>query len=364
MNVICFLKRIFTVKNGLVVAILAANASASFAETVSYSYDTLNRLTKVQYGGGTVITYVYDAMGNRLVKSLYRSGTPLNTAPNPALLKSPALGAVVGNSLTLQWSGSDPNPGDRLSYELYLGSATNALRKIWSGSQTSFSPWNLPANSTYYWKVVTRDSQNAETAGPLWSFITGATAVNPTPFTLSVALTGTGGGTITSSPVGIACTGAPTDTCNSDFSKGSPVTLMAVNDGSSRLESWSIASCALNPNCIITMDSDLRVTAGFKLVPPIQTSYPTSPMIPPTEYSSFAQLEPMLQYMIFPYLLKSHNRLFQENVVLDGPATPILAITWKGGYTGDYSTVTGTTRIGGTVTIKNVTVTMDNIVIQ
>ena len=38
--------------------------------TISYQYDNLNRLTKVRYGDGTWITYVYDPAGNRLSRTL------------------------------------------------------------------------------------------------------------------------------------------------------------------------------------------------------------------------------------------------------------------------------------------------------
>lgn len=41
----------------------------AFAESLSYTYDSLNRLTKVDYGNGTVINYTYDAAGNRLTLS-------------------------------------------------------------------------------------------------------------------------------------------------------------------------------------------------------------------------------------------------------------------------------------------------------
>jgi YD repeat-containing protein len=34
------------------------------AESVSYEYDELNRLTRVRYGDGTVTTFAYDAAGN------------------------------------------------------------------------------------------------------------------------------------------------------------------------------------------------------------------------------------------------------------------------------------------------------------
>ncbi|MBO9709878.1 MAG: RHS repeat protein [Caulobacter sp.] len=43
---------------------LAATGSAS-AATVKYGYDALGRLVTVDYGDGKVVTYTYDAAGNR-----------------------------------------------------------------------------------------------------------------------------------------------------------------------------------------------------------------------------------------------------------------------------------------------------------
>jgi YD repeat-containing protein len=36
------------------------------AETIQYTYDSMNRLAMVQYGDGTTVAYTYDKMGNRL----------------------------------------------------------------------------------------------------------------------------------------------------------------------------------------------------------------------------------------------------------------------------------------------------------
>lgn len=55
-------------------ALLAGVVSLALAGSASYTYDTLGRLTKVAYGNGVVITYVYDAAGNRT--SLVVTGAP------------------------------------------------------------------------------------------------------------------------------------------------------------------------------------------------------------------------------------------------------------------------------------------------
>jgi YD repeat-containing protein len=45
-------------------------AAPGLAGSAQYTYDSLNRLTQVQYDDGTTIQYTYDAVGNRLVKQV------------------------------------------------------------------------------------------------------------------------------------------------------------------------------------------------------------------------------------------------------------------------------------------------------
>src|SRR5688572_6847253 len=39
---------------------------SAFSQSITYTYDSLNRLVRADYGGGIEITYGYDAAGNRL----------------------------------------------------------------------------------------------------------------------------------------------------------------------------------------------------------------------------------------------------------------------------------------------------------
>lgn len=50
-------------------AILFASLQAFAQGTVKYEYDANNRLTQVKYSNGIVVTYTYDALGNRLTKT-------------------------------------------------------------------------------------------------------------------------------------------------------------------------------------------------------------------------------------------------------------------------------------------------------
>jgi YD repeat-containing protein len=85
---------------------LAATAAAAWllsttvtsAGGVSYTYDTLNRLTNVNYGNGSVINYTYDAAGNRLTYS----GVVTNDAVAPSVvISSPTTGGTFSTTAPL-----------------------------------------------------------------------------------------------------------------------------------------------------------------------------------------------------------------------------------------------------------------------
>lgn len=72
---------------------------SSFADSISYTYDDLNRLQKITYGDGTVIEYTYDEVGNRTQKKITDTTTPVTTvAP---------LGGVYNTAKTVTLSCSD-----------------------------------------------------------------------------------------------------------------------------------------------------------------------------------------------------------------------------------------------------------------
>jgi hypothetical protein len=346
---------------------------------VTFSYDSMQRVIRAQYSSGPAIEYVYDKMGNRTIRRGYAAGITANTAPNQAASPSPANNAVgVSSPLTISWSGSDPNQGDRLSYIVHAGTASNALAPIWSGSQTSFAPGTLMAGTIYYWMVVTRDSHNAETAGPVWHFTTGPAVVNPLPVSLDVTLAGTGAGTITSTnPTGIVCTGLPTDDCTHDYPLNTSVTLHAVASNSSRLKGWSVESCpsvqsyeppyGLVPpeSCTFTMTENTSVAATFDQIPPIRILLTDNPFFPPYEMDVFATASGIIQsfgtYLQYSMKMQSHDRLFAEDVNIDSGSQDLL---WQGGYSADYSSVNGTTRIQGILTVQGGRVIVDRIEIR
>ncbi|MFO7650181.1 MAG: YncE family protein [bacterium] len=91
-------------------------------------------------------------------------------APNSPVPESGATELSVRP--VLRWRASDPDPGDSLEFDLYIGTA-NPPPPVESGlADTFYSPAGLKYDSTYYWRVVCRDQRGAETSGPVWRFRT------------------------------------------------------------------------------------------------------------------------------------------------------------------------------------------------
>jgi len=82
--------------------------------------------------------------------------------------------------------------------------------------------------------------------------------------TLTVVKSGTGTGTVTSSPAGIICG----DDCSETYSKVTKVKLTAKADTSSIFSGWSGGGCSGTKTCSVKVDSAVTVTADFALKTP------------------------------------------------------------------------------------------------
>lgn len=123
--------------------------------------------------------------------------------------------------------------------------------------QVTFAPTSLGVKSAYL-----AIPSNDPFTSTLNLALTG-TGVWPN---LSISKSGTGTGSVTSSPASISC-GA---TCGSTFATGSMVTLAATADPGSTFAGWSGACSGTGP-CTITMNANKTVTATFNSLGPIET---------------------------------------------------------------------------------------------
>jgi uncharacterized protein (TIGR02145 family) len=65
----------------------------------------------------------------------------------------------------------DPDD-DPVTYDVYFDSTTEPVIVRKDNYRPEYKTPILKINKTYYWRVVAKDNQNHETAGPLWSFTT------------------------------------------------------------------------------------------------------------------------------------------------------------------------------------------------
>ncbi|TGO03291.1 hypothetical protein PN36_09445 [Candidatus Thiomargarita nelsonii] len=173
---------------------------------------------------------------------------------------------LVQRTLTINKSGtgsgtvtSSPpgiNCGTDCSHDYNQGTSVTLTAQADSGS--TFTGWSGGGCSGTGSCTVTMNNDLTVTA----TFL----LVPPVQKTLTINKSGTGSGTVTSSPPGINC---GTD-CSHDYNQGTSVTLTATSDSGSSFTGWSGGGCSGTGSCTVTMNNDLTVTATFLLVAPDQ----------------------------------------------------------------------------------------------
>ncbi len=177
----------------------------------------------------------------------------------------------------------------------------------------------------------------------------------PSSFTLAVDKTGTGLGTVTSSPLGIDC-GAD---CTVDYIRDSSVTLIAAPAGGSVFQGWS-GPCSGKDTCTVTMSTARNVTATFAI--PTPKSFTVTTLNDGNSGSlrqaiSNANANPGDDTIIFQNGLSGTITLtggqldITDSLTLNGPGANVLAIS------GNHSSRVFQIHPGtnGTVTINGLT---------
>jgi hypothetical protein len=107
--------------------------------------------------------------------NLYTEGVGItNHLPFSPVLVSPALNSVQSAAtINLQWTASDVDTSDTLTYDVYFGTDKDNLSIVAPTNQSANSLSRTVAASTkYYWKVTVKDNNGGQTVGQVWSFTT------------------------------------------------------------------------------------------------------------------------------------------------------------------------------------------------
>jgi len=129
--------------------------------------------TRVAYRYYVSPTYTSLILGFRICRTVPYEGE--NRSPLAPYSSLPSDEAVVwATAITLGWDSYDPDD-DAITYDVYFDTNANPTTKVASNQvENTFNRSNLSYDTTYYWKVVAKDSKGATTEGPVWKFTTSA----------------------------------------------------------------------------------------------------------------------------------------------------------------------------------------------
>jgi hypothetical protein len=93
-----------------------------------------------------------------------------NYAPFPAEAVSPPRGSTVGatGTITLEWTGSDVD-NDIVDFDIYLDTSSSPTTLLGTTPESSLVA-SITANTVYYWRVVSRDSQGNTSQSEIFEF--------------------------------------------------------------------------------------------------------------------------------------------------------------------------------------------------
>jgi len=119
----------------------------------------------------------WDRWGYKSTSSNWNFITQENLPPDEPSYPIPSDNANdVPIQANLSWIGGDPNEGDVIKYDVYLEKDDDTPDKLVSEHQLEEifnNEEDFELFATYYWQIVSWDSKDLSTQGPIWSFTTG-----------------------------------------------------------------------------------------------------------------------------------------------------------------------------------------------
>ena len=168
---------------------------------------------------------------------------------------------ALAGTATLAWNAPSSNTDggpitDLAGYKIYYGtSPASYSASVDAGLVTTYQFNNLTDGLTYYFSVTAYNASRSESG---FSNEASKSLPPPTSYALTTSRTGTGAGSITSSPAGISCGSV----CSATFTAGAAATLTATASSGSLFAGWS-GACTGTGTCTLTMNAAKTATAAF-----------------------------------------------------------------------------------------------------
>ncbi|MCG2826214.1 MAG: right-handed parallel beta-helix repeat-containing protein [Thermoplasmatales archaeon] len=142
-----------------------------------------------------------DGVNTTSTSTIYGIKVTENNPPAVTLSSPSDNGIINATSVTLTWTGSDPD-NDTLIYDVYLDSVDGTTLVSNNQTETYYTASDLSRGGTYYWKIIPNDSKvDGTCTSGVWSFnVSEETIENHAPVVNSITANPTSvstGGTVT-----------------------------------------------------------------------------------------------------------------------------------------------------------------------
>ena len=268
--------------------------------------------------------------------------------PYLATLPMPAATTGMTGSVVID-SGADVTTSSLVPLLLSCSDRSNCTNMMISNDLLTWSGV-LPFSTSQNWTLSAGDGIKTvyvkfRNSQGVWSDIFSDTISLLAVPILTVSITGTGNGTVTSVPAGISC---PSGSCSKTFTD--PVTLHATPSAYSQFSGWSGGGCAGTTDCSLSMSANTDVTATFTAVPLLRIG--TTPYATLQEaYDAAPDTAAVIQ-------------MIADNNVGTLTAGRAIQVTLQGGYDLNYTPASGTTVITSPVIVGTGQVVVEKIIIN
>lgn len=137
----------------------------------------------------------FDGKGGIAKTAVQSFTTKANSSPSIPILISPSsLEEKVAKNSELVWHKSIDPDAQTLKYEIFLDENPKPTTKVTTTSDTTYTPLNQRANTTYYWQVRVSDILEASSLSAVYTYTTSdqelilPTALKPSPNQTNVQL--------------------------------------------------------------------------------------------------------------------------------------------------------------------------------
>lgn len=199
-------------------------------------------------------------------------------------------------------------------------------------------------DGTHYLGVTDNYSYVHNLAGRYFQFID----VSQLPSNnLSLVFSGTGQGTVTSTPPGIVCN----TNCYSPFPTGTQITLHPEPSQYSFFTGWTNGVCSGTADCLLTLNADTSVTSEFEYDAAHQVQL---------NGGYYSTIQGAYNAASSTEVIKLWATIYNESLLCDRP----VEITFQGGYDSGYTSITGEALLNGTLSIIDGAVIADGLSIK